>query len=1146
MTCSLRIRSWIVLCGGLCCAVQGLWAAEPAKATITPFADVVAADSPVFWWRFDGDRPELSLEPTSLAEPAVHLGGKVVGNVSWGTEGARPPSYPGLEERNQAVKFDGKSTSLRFTDPGDNSLLDFDNGDAITLEAWVNVDKLSNGQQMYVVGKGRTRNAGFPAENQNFALRLSGDKGGAAISFLFRDRERHEESTQDFHRWNSTETLTINSGWHHIAVSYVFGQPESIAGYIDGKSVPGKWDYGGATTEPPVVDNDELWIGSSMGNNPASTFLGQIDEVAIHRGVISAEQMQARFAFVEPPSYQSPEKLPEQTVLLEIFEGIPDKLNWQFRLPEPAESLSWPAFAITELPQRYTNHGIRADRSNPLLVRLLGQVTWPAGEIRLRLRSRSSAILTIDGKEIAKLGFPKQLGDGSDGNGSVYPIPGDDPDALRDVPPGDQETVVTFTATGKPQRVQFDVFAGGNKRRTEFGETALSWNPVENTGPEQIVTFGSPASLSNAGWLAWSNGESDRLSGLNQERRIAAAKDWAVYWDRRHQQALQVLAQRPELTVPALPQGYTAGNAIDRFIAEQLAAEKVEALPLVDDWTFLRRVTLDLIGINPSPEMIAEYFADAPDQRRELLIDRLLNHPGWADNWMGYWQDVLAENPNIINPTLNNTGPFRWWLHESFMDNKPFDRFATELILMEGSPRFGGTAGFAVASQNDAPMAAKAHILAQAFMGMEMKCARCHDAPYHDFAQKDLFSLASMLNRNPVSVPKTSSIPGDPAALQSLLVKVTLKPGEPVPAEWPFADHFSGELAQDVLLNPSDRREQLAAIITSPQNSRFGQVLVNRVWKRYLGRGFTEPVDDWETFAPSHPDLLAFLERQFITSGYDLKALARMIMTSQVYQREVDAEAAVDDRRARLFAGPSPRRLTAEQVVDSMFAISGKPVNVESINIDVDGMRSFEQSINLGQVRRAWQLASMSNERDRPSLSLPGAQTLVDVLETFGWRSSRPDPITTRSQEITVLQPAIVANGVIGKRTTQLSDDSRFTELALRDQPLDDFITEVFEAVLTRPPRSEELEIFRDVLAEGYEQRRVPGAVPIVRTRTVTSLGVAWTNHLIPEANDRKIALKHELDRGDPPTQRLVANWRERAEDVVWTLLNSPEFVFMP
>ena len=114
---------------------------------------------------------------------------------------------------------------------------------------------------------------------------------------------------------------------------------------------------------------------------------------------------------------------------------------------------------------------------------------------------------------------------------------------------------------------------------------------------------------------------------------------------------------------------------------------------------------------------------------------------------MGYWQDVLAENPNILNPTLNNTGPFRWWIYESLLDNKPMDLFVTELLRMKGSVRFGGPAGFGIASQNDVPMAAKAHVIGSAFLGVNMKCARCHDAPYHAWQQRDLFQMAAMLDR---------------------------------------------------------------------------------------------------------------------------------------------------------------------------------------------------------------------------------------------------------------------------------------------------------------------------------------------------------------------------------------------------------------
>ena len=170
-------------------------------------------------------------------------------------------------------------------------------------------------------------------------------------------------------------------------------------------------------------------------------------------------------------------------------------------------------------------------------------------------------------------------------------------------------------------------------------------------------------------------------------------------------------------------------------------------------------MTLDLVGTVPTAEQVATFRSDPPENRRAALVDRLLADPGHADHQVGYWQDVLAENPNLINPTLNNTGPFRWWILEAFEDNKPIDRFATELILMEGSGRYGGPAGFATASGNDAPMAAKAHILGQAFLGLDMACARCHDAPFHSFDQKGLFELAGLLGRGPRTVPKSSTVP---------------------------------------------------------------------------------------------------------------------------------------------------------------------------------------------------------------------------------------------------------------------------------------------------------------------------------------------------------------------------------------------------
>ena len=167
-----------------------------------------------------------------------------------------------------------------------------------------------------------------------------------------------------------------------------------------------------------------------------------------------------------------------------------------------------------------------------------------------------------------------------------------------------------------------------------------------------------------------------------------------------------------------------------------------------------------MVGRIPTRAELSAFLTDRRADRRTRVIERLLSdRVGWADHWMGYWQDVLAENPGILKPQLNNTGPFRWWLHEAFVDNKPMDRFATELTMMEGSTLGGGPGGFALATLNDAPMAAKAHVLGKAFLATELQCARCHDAPAHPFKQRDLFSLAALLARAPQAVPVTSTVP---------------------------------------------------------------------------------------------------------------------------------------------------------------------------------------------------------------------------------------------------------------------------------------------------------------------------------------------------------------------------------------------------
>ena len=572
-----------------------------------------------------------------------------------------------------------------------------------------------------------------------------------------------------------------------------------------------------------------------------------------------------------------------------------------------------------------------------------------------------------------------------------------------------------------------------------------------------------------------------------------------------------------------------------------IRADHLTKTALADDLTFLRRVSLDTVGVVPS---LAEIDAFQKNPDRSALIDKMLADPRWADHWMGYWQDVLAENPNILNPTLNNTGPFRWWLYESLKDNKPMDLFVTELLRMRGSERLGGPAGFATASQNDVPMAAKGTIVSTAFLGVEMKCARCHDSPTHKSLQEDLFKLAAMLGTKEVEVPKTSSVPMDKihAGGRKPLIQVTLKPGTKVQPKWPFAefcDETAGQLAED----PKDSRDVLAAMITAPQNERFAQVIANRVWARFMGRGIVEPVEDWEKGKPTHPELLKWLGRQLVAGGYDAKHLARLILNSQAYQRATDPAL---KQTSPLYTSPAPRRLYAEQIVDSLFAATEKPFRTEEVCLDIDNTRDLRNAIHLGKPYRSWMLTSTSNERDRPSLALPRIQAVADVLSAFGWRGSRQDPISKRDTDPNVLQPAILSNGTVATWLTRLSDDHGVTVLALQGQSLDQLVDRLYVKLLTRLPTAQEKELYLKHLSPGYETRVTSKEARPTPTTRVREKYVSWSNHLDGEATIVRQAQEAAARSGEPPTERLQAEWRQRLEDVVWAVLNAPEWAFSP
>jgi mono/diheme cytochrome c family protein len=1173
--------------------------------------------------------------------------------------GPRPPQFPTFAATNQAITFDEKHPSVKVAeDDLPNANMRFGLKDSITIETWVKTDALKEGSYAYIVGKGRNGKKDRDEKNQNYALRLKGGKTGAHMSFLFASAGT-KETPAAWHRWTTNESFSTGS-WHHIAVVYTFGDSKSIRGYIDGKPVTGTWDMGGATDKAPVTDNDHLMIGTGNGGGVNNTFHGQLDDLAIWRSARSETTLGSRYQTAPPPPVLKRADVPKGQVLVQLCEdGMPDKNAWPDGVPAATESYREEAFGFFEVPHKYVDTGVRADRAFPMMMRAAAIIDIPAGKHRLLLRGRGASRLFIDNKLV--MTTPFQTGDGS-GHGHIakpesYLNLGPD---FRFAPPGNREATIEFNSPSGEQLVVLETmvgsFMGKSKRRPELGETVVAISP-QGEQSWKLLAPTRTVPYTDVGWKYYVAEREANLERMNAAAREAKRKESEGYWNARRTAARSMMERTVKAPVPELPKGYPANNAIDHFLAVKIAEAKVQAasakngtvnfhekiLPileakclschagekakgglqldhraaafvggdsdgagivpkepgkssilarakshdadtqmppkgerltaeqvktietwiaegahwpdlkvdhlevtgLADDYVFIRRVYLDTVGLVPTADEVRAFVKDTAADKRAKLIDKLLADPRWADHWMGYWQDVLAENPNILNPTLNNTGPFRWWIYESLLDNKPMDLFVTELIRQQGSVRFGGPAGFGIASQNDAPMAAKGTIISTAFLGVEMKCARCHDAPNHKSTQKELFQLAAMLGGKSIKLPATSTVPLDKlheGVGRKPLIQVTLKPGTEIEAVWPFQEIIERQIAVGMAENPNDSRDLLAVTITHPINQRFAQVMANRLWQRLMGRGIVATVDDWERSTPTHPELLKWLGREFVRGGYDMKKLAKLILNSHAYQRAVDP---MLKETPVLYTARANRRLAAEQVVDSLFVATGKPMKVEECSLDIDGARDSNNSLTLGNPRRSWMLTSTSNERDRPSLALPRIQAVGDVLSAFGWRGTRQDPTTVRDAAPNVLQPAILQNGIMATWLTRLSDDHGMTAVALAAESPEGLVDELFLRILTRKPTAAERSAYATYLKDGFADRaKEPMAKPATKRKPEPY--VSWSNHLDPQATVVRQQQEDAARAGDPPTDRLTPDWRCRMEDVLWAVLNSPEFVFTP
>ena len=379
-------------------------------------------------------------------------------------------------------------------------------------------------------------------------------------------------------------------------------------------------------------------------------------------------------------------------------------------------------------------------------------------------------------------------------------------------------------------------------------------------------------------------------------------------------------------------------NVVDKLVNQTLKQLSVTASPTCSDATFLRRVTLDLTGMLPSPDTARAFASDKSADKRKQMVDTLLASDAFARFWALKRADLLRVTEDRM--PHGRAAILTKWLADGWKLNRPADVEAKALIATDGDTRISPPANYlvAVTTPDD-----RTEMTAQTFMGTRINCAKCHNHPYEKWTMNDYYSIAAAFARTET----------DGFSVTSTTAGETKHPtkGRTMP---PYGAAKGSE--------PANRRQTFASWLASPANPLFARTEVNRTWAELFGRGIVDPVDDFRASnPPSNAALLDMLTKRLETNGYDRKDIIRLICNSQTYQRSniTDAFNKNDDA---LFSHAKPRLLSAEQLLDAIGVVTG------DIKADVDTddvLRRLTTDINTTRAGRAAGYAAWLDDQQK-------------------------------------------------------------------------------------------------------------------------------------------------------------------------------------
>ena len=419
--------------------------------------------------------------------------------------------------------------------------------------------------------------------------------------------------------------------------------------------------------------------------------------------------------------------------------------------------------------------------------------------------------------------------------------------------------------------------------------------------------------------------------------------------------------------LPAAPAGLS--NPVDKFTNQYFATNKIGWPALVDDRLFLRRVYLDIIGLLPTPAAADSFAKDTRPDKRSLWIRQLLNRQDdYATHWLSFWNDALRNDYTGTGYITQGRFNITDWLYKSIRADKPYDQFVKELISpTEASKGFiSGIQWRGVVNASQRTEMQAAQNVSQVFLGLNLKCASCHNSFISDWKLTDAYGFANIFADSSLEVNRCDKPTGKFTVAKML---------------WKELGDIDGNAKK------SERLARLAENITRPENGRLYRTIVNRLWAQLMGRGLVEPVDAMDN-EPWNQDLLDWMAFNFQQQNCDIKELIYLITTSNTYQLKSVGfkEPATIIAKDYQFTGTLRKRMSAEQFSDAAGYIIAP--------LFYDSMVMYKPS---------------GNKKDHP---FPRASLVVNnsFLTALG-RPNRETVSTGRESQANLLQALELTNG---------------------------------------------------------------------------------------------------------------------------------------